>query len=143
MILRIVAFTIGGVNDWGRVIAAVIARRSELGLTQRELAAKAAVAERTVQNLEAGKRPQPLIRGKIERALGWQAGEMARIAAAKPPEQPAISAKLLAQIRAELPDPEDQQRVIEIFERRLRGEPPPSASAQSEESEPDGRQAAS
>lgn len=69
-------------NDWDRVIAAVVIRRSELGLTQRDLAAKAGVAERTVQNLEAGTRPQPLIRGKIERALGWPTGEMERIAKA-------------------------------------------------------------
>lgn len=134
--MRKVAFSIGDVNDhWGRVIAAVIARRSELGLTQRELAAKAAVAERTVQNLEAGKRPQPLIRGKIERALDWRPGEMARIAAGEPPEQPTISPALLAAIRKELPDPEDQRRVIETIERRLRGEPPPSAAQQAEADE--------
>lgn len=72
-------------NDWDRVIAAVVIRRSELGLTQRELAAKAGVAERTVQNLEAGTRPQPLIRGKIERALGWPTGEMGRIASMAAP----------------------------------------------------------
>jgi hypothetical protein len=56
-----------------------------------------------------------------------------------------ISPALLAAIRKELPDPEDQQRVIEIFERRLRGEPPPSAAQQSEEEgeSSDGRQAAS
>lgn len=73
-------------NGWDRVIAAVVARRAELELTQRELALKAGVAERTVQNLEAGKRPQPLIRGKIERALGWPTGEMGRIASAPEPK---------------------------------------------------------
>lgn len=46
-----------------------------------------------------------------------------------------ISPSLLASIRKELPDPEDQRRVIEVIERRLRGEPPPSASAQSGESD--------
>ena len=69
-------------NAWDRVIAAAIARRSELGLTQKELALKADVAERTIQNLEGGKRPQPLIRGKIEKALGWPSGEMERLASA-------------------------------------------------------------
>jgi transcriptional regulator with XRE-family HTH domain len=136
----------GCVNDWGRVISAVIARRSDLGLTQRELAAKAAVAERTVQNLEAGKRPQPLIRGKIERALGWEAGEMERIAARKPeapPQPPAISPSLLASIRKEFPDdPAAQQRVIDAVERTMRGEPPPGAQAGADESR-DARRAAS
>ena len=136
MILRKVAFTIRGVNDWGRVISAVIARRSELGLTQRELAAKANVAERTIQNLEAGKRPQPLIRGKIERALDWRSGEMARIAAGELPERPTISPSLLASIRKEFPDdPEAQQRVIDAVERTMRGDPPPSAQAEADESD--------
>lgn len=66
-------------NGWGRVIAAVIDRRSELGWTQKQLAAEAGVSERTIQNLEGGKKPLPVIRGKIERALGWKPGEFRRI----------------------------------------------------------------
>jgi transcriptional regulator with XRE-family HTH domain len=42
----------GPLGDLGRAAAE---RRRELGLTQRELAALAAVSERSVQSLEAGK----------------------------------------------------------------------------------------
>ena len=38
-----------------------------------------------------------------------------------------ISPSLLAEIRKTLPDPADQQRVIDAVERTMRGEPPPSA----------------
>jgi transcriptional regulator with XRE-family HTH domain len=94
------------VNGWERVIAVVIARRSELGLTQKELALRAGVAERTVQNLEGGKRPQPLIRGKIEKALGWPPGEMERIARTEPEPKSLVP-----------------QEVLEVLERVYKGEP--------------------
>lgn len=49
----------------------VRARREELGMTQRQLAVKAGVAPRTVQNVEAGRhRPRIHIRRKLMRALG-------------------------------------------------------------------------
>ena len=66
-------------DGWGRVVAAVVDRRAELGWTQKGLAAQAKVSERTVQNLEAGARPQARNRHKIEQALGWPSGEMRRI----------------------------------------------------------------
>lgn len=98
-------------NNWDRVIAAVVIRRSELGLTQKELAARAGVAERTVQNLEAGTRPQPLIRGKIEQALGWPVGEMDRIASkqdAEPEPKPEL---------------DDDQELLETLRRVYRDDP--------------------
>lgn len=52
-----------------------------------------------------------------------------------PPEQPTISADLLAAIRRTLPDdPEAQQRVIDAVERTMRGEPPPSARSEAGDS---------
>jgi transcriptional regulator with XRE-family HTH domain len=110
------------VNGWDRVIAAAIARRSELGLTQKELAVKAGVAERTVQNLEAGKRPQPLIRGKIERALGWPSGEMERVAAGtdRGPE-PVIPPDVLRVIQNAPRDDQWKRDAIEALEAIERG----------------------
>lgn len=70
-------------DGWDRVAAAVVDRRSELGLTQKDLASKAAVAERTIQNLESGRRLQALVRARVERALGWEQGEFRRIAEAQ------------------------------------------------------------
>jgi len=64
-----------------RTLATVVVdRRSDLGLTQAELAIKAGVVERTVQNIEAGKRPQPLTLAAIARALGMETAELRRIA---------------------------------------------------------------
>lgn len=64
-----------------RTLAAVVVdRRSDLGLTQAELAQNAGVAERTVQNIEAGRRPQPLILAAVARALGMETAELRRIA---------------------------------------------------------------
>jgi transcriptional regulator with XRE-family HTH domain len=64
-----------------RTLATVVVdRRSDLGLTQAELALKANVGERTVQNIEAGRRPQPLTLAAIARALGMETAELRRIA---------------------------------------------------------------
>lgn len=103
-------------DGWGRVSGAVIARRAQLGLTQKELAAKAGVAERTVQNLEGGTQPQPLIRGKIEKALGWPAGEMMRMAAEPDPApKPAIPPDVLAVIKENY-DADQQREIIAMLE---------------------------
>lgn len=80
LILPEVAVIIRGMDDWDRVIAAVIDRRAELGLTQERLAAEANVAVRTIRSLERGEaHPQPVTRRKIEKALGWKPGEFRRI----------------------------------------------------------------
>lgn len=126
-------------NGWDRVIAAVIDRRSEFGWTQKRLASEAGVAPRTIQNLEAGKRPQPLIRSKIEKALGWPQGEMRRIEKENGDKEPAVPRDVLDAIRREVA-PGDQQRVIDAVERELQGgpQPPPPAPA---EARPGRRQA--
>lgn len=129
--MRAVAFMIRGMNGWDRVIAAVIDRRSEFGWTQKRLASEAGVAERTIQNLEGGKRPQPLIRGKIERALGWPQGEMRRIEKEDGQQQPLVPRDVLDAIEASV-HPADRQRVIEAVERTLRGEPQPPTSPTAE-----------
>jgi DNA-binding XRE family transcriptional regulator len=112
------------VNGWDRVTAAVIDRRSELGWTQKRLAAEAGVAERTVQNLEAGRVPQPLIRAKIEMALGWPPGEFRRIAE-REEEPDIVPAGLRERVREILP-PERAAVVEAAIEAALRGEPPVS-----------------
>lgn len=60
--------------------ATVTARRAELGLTQAALAEAAGIAERTVQNVEAGRVPSPIILAAIARALELDAAKLWRIA---------------------------------------------------------------
>lgn len=115
-------------NGWDRVIAAVIDRRSEFGWTQKRLASEAGVAPRTIQNLEAGKRPQPLIRSKIEKALSWPQGEMRRIEKDNGNREPAVPDAVLDAIHDHVA-PADRQRVIEAIERELRGKPQPPSPA--------------
>jgi hypothetical protein len=80
------------------------------------------VSERTVQNLEAGKVPQPLIRARIEKALGWKPGEFRRIAE-RDEEPDIVPAGLRERIREILPP--DRAKVVEAaVEAALRGEPP-------------------
>ena len=62
----------------------VLDRRCELGMTQAQLAEKASVAHRTVQNIEAGRRPMPLILAAVARALEMDAAELQRIADSQP-----------------------------------------------------------
>jgi transcriptional regulator with XRE-family HTH domain len=110
------------VNGWDRVTAAVIDRRSELGWTQRRLADEAGVAERTIQNLEAGKVPQPLKRAQIEKALGWEPGEFRRIAG-REPEADVVPPGLRQAVRDILPP--DRAKVVEAaIEAALRAEVP-------------------
>lgn len=60
--------------------ATVVARRAELGLTQKELAQAAGVAERTVQNVEAGRVLSPISLAAIARALELDVAKLWRIA---------------------------------------------------------------
>ena len=60
--------------------ATVTARRAELGLTQAALAEAAGIAERTVQNIEAGRVPSPISLAAIARALDLDAAKLWRIA---------------------------------------------------------------
>lgn len=104
---------------WDRVIAAVIDRRAELGLTQKQLAARAGVSERTVQNLEAGTRPQTLIRGKIEKALGWESGEFRRIEKDDGQEKALIRPGLYRELVQEVGE-EDAAAVLDLLAERRR-----------------------
>jgi len=61
--------------------AAFTARRGELSLTQEEVARRGKVSVRTVQNFEAGKWPHASSRARLERAVGWDNGEIARLVA--------------------------------------------------------------
>jgi DNA-binding XRE family transcriptional regulator len=120
-------------DDWSRVSGAVIDRRSELGLTQTDLARAAGVGMRTIQNLEAGKRLQPIIRTKIERALGWEPGEFRRIA-----EQDQPVSLTPRSLRREIMKngdltSEEKEAVIEAIEAALRAEhadPAPGAAGE-------------
>lgn len=63
------------------VARAVASRRGELRLTQKGLATRAGVAERTVQYLEDGERwPQARILAAIAGALGLSADELRALA---------------------------------------------------------------
>jgi transcriptional regulator with XRE-family HTH domain len=122
--LRDVALSMVAMEDWGRVSGAVIDRRAELGLTQKGLALKAGVSERTVQNLEGGRRPQPLIRGKLEKALGWEPGEFRRIAE-QPQDGPA--SLIPRSLRREITEnddltPAEKEAVLAAIEAALRAE---------------------
>lgn len=64
-----------------RVARYISARRGELGLSQEELAARAGVDPKTLLHAEQGKRwPLAKTRTKLEAALGWGDGDMARVA---------------------------------------------------------------
>jgi transcriptional regulator with XRE-family HTH domain len=65
---------------------AVLTRRCDLGLTQTELAKKAGIALRTVQNIEAGKRPQPIIFAAVARALDMSSAELRQATEGAEPE---------------------------------------------------------
>lgn len=101
-------------------------------MTQKDLAAAAGVAERTIQSLEAGSRPQARNRSKIERALGWPNGEMRRIEFDDGSRPPPVPKELLAfpdlveDIRRRYPRPEDYVPMLEAIAATLRGESPPT-----------------
>jgi transcriptional regulator with XRE-family HTH domain len=68
-------------RDRKRVARYVESRRAALGLTQQQLADRAAVDLKTVYNLEvAGRWPQAKNRHKLETALRWTDGDFVRIA---------------------------------------------------------------
>jgi len=106
-------------DQWARVVAAVIDRRAELGWTQKRLAEEAGVGERTVQNLEGGKRPWPVNRVKIERALGWEPGEFRRIEEKDGYEPPILRPSTVRELVDDIGE-EDAAAVAEFLERRRR-----------------------
>jgi len=98
-----------------RAASAVAARRGELRMTQGELGAAAGVDVKTIGNLESrGTWPIARTRAKLEEALGWPVGEMARIATAEE-KQSLIPPDLLALIKRRFP-PDKQQEAIDALE---------------------------
>ena len=66
---------------------AIADRRSELGMTQQELADSAGIARPTLGNIERGvKIPRPVTMGKLDKALGWPAGTSRSHAAGEHPQ---------------------------------------------------------
>lgn len=55
-------------------------------MTQADLAEKARVAERTIQYIEYGRRPRPIVLASVARALGMDTGELRAIADGNPGE---------------------------------------------------------
>lgn len=78
-----------GMADWRAVAAAVRSRRTSLGLRQDELEG---VSRATVERLEAAARDvySDLTLRRAERALGWPAGTIDRIAAGEVDVQAAV-----------------------------------------------------
>ena len=116
-------------DSWDRVVVAVIDRRAELGWTQQHLAEKAGITRRTIQNLEAGRRIQPLIRSRIEKALGWEQGAFRRIAEDEPerdPVPPGLREHIRDLERSGQLRPGRAQVVIGAVEAALRGEEQPT-----------------
>lgn len=107
-------------DNWGRVVAAVIDRRASMGWTQERLAKEAGVGLRTIQNLEAGKRPWPVNRSKIEVALGWENGEFRRIEE-DGYEAPVLRPETIRQLEEDLGKEEAATVVAGILERRRHG----------------------
>ena len=70
-------------------------RRGELDLTQEDVAARAGVSVRTVQGFEAGTWPNPATKARLEKAVGWPPGEIARLAA---PPVPFMDPQLLDRV---------------------------------------------
>lgn len=107
-------------------------------MTQQQLADKAGVDAKTIGNLESrGKWPIARTRARIEQALGWPPGELARIAAGSQPKIVSPNARKV--LRRELDD-EDYRRVIGLLEGTLTwpaGETRPAAG----EAQGDGRPA--
>ena len=113
--------------DRQRAARAVAARRGELDMTQQELASAANVDLKTIGSLERrGTWPIARNRARIERALGWQPGQMNRIAD-EDEDQPQIPPRL----RQDIIDFLGERRaaaVLANMEAYLRGEPPPGTS---------------
>lgn len=93
-------------RDLDRAAAYVAARRGELSLTQAALATSAGVDIKTIYSLESAKRwPQAGNRSAIEAALGWQQGDLAKIAEANGEPTPPLVRPTELESQWELPLP--------------------------------------
>lgn len=98
-------------HDLARLASRVRQRRLELGLTQRDASIAAGVSDQTWVNVERGDKVSDRTLAGVERALGWQAGAAAGVAAGG---EPAVTAgpdrtveERLAVIEAELAELRD------------------------------------
>lgn len=99
-----------GRRDLARAAEYVAARRGELGLTQAALAEAGGIDVKTIYNLESATRwPQARNRDAIEKALGWQAGDLQRVASGYEPtpplRKPAMAARASAGSQGGGPSP--------------------------------------
>jgi len=97
-------------------------------MTQAQLADAAKVDAKTLGDLIRGRRwPIAKSRARIEEALGWPPGEIARIASASPEEAPrrVTPEGLLQAIYDELPA-ERAERVAAVVEAELSGRTAPA-----------------
>jgi transcriptional regulator with XRE-family HTH domain len=90
---------------------AFTARRGDLGLTQEQVAHRGEIVVRTVQNFEKGKWPNARTRARLERAVAWPLGEIARLAGGPAPSLPAELLEQASQL-----SPAARQRLKEYLE---------------------------
>jgi len=74
---------------WRRVAAAVVARRTQLGMTQEELAAAAIVSPTTIRYVETAARSayRALTMARVAAALDWPASRFIEILAGEPGDE--------------------------------------------------------
>lgn len=72
--------------DHQKVAEAIISARDSLNLTQDEFCERAGISVTTLRGIEQaiGRRTHQVNIGKIEQALGWETGTIAKIAQGKP-----------------------------------------------------------
>lgn len=99
-----------------RLAQYVVARRSELGLTQAEAAALAQLAVATIQVIEAAEqeRFRPVTMGAVDRALSWAPGSVASILAGGEPTPVAAEQELSRSVGVEQKDaqPSDDDAIL-------------------------------
>lgn len=76
-------------QDWQAVATAINTRLGELGLTQKELAARSGLGESTIRQLQKNYRPdrspRPYTLEAISVALQWPATHLAEVLGGEPP----------------------------------------------------------
>ena len=105
--------------------AAFAARRGELGLSQEDVARRGEIVVKTVHNFEAqGRWPNTRTRARLERAVGWEPGEIARIATVPKPD---LDPKLLS-LASQLTDEEAEALILWLRQSRDEGPDQPAAA---------------
>lgn len=96
-------------------VGAAVARRGELGLTQKELAAAAGVSERTIGMFEAGRSwPRADTLAQIERlGLNWPVGHLTEYAARNSDQRPPDVDQDIAAILSSNLHPDVKLRLID------------------------------